>query len=91
MEIIVFAGIGGFVLLAFLGYVESHWIAPAVLFFVPAPLVIAGLWSEPYFVLATALLALLVFLYAAFGLGRITNAILKKSPNQKLGFHVRKF
>ncbi|MFT3731764.1 MAG: hypothetical protein QM780_10155 [Hyphomicrobium sp.] len=90
MMIIVIGASLVILLLAFLGYVESHWIAPGVLFVVPAPLVLAFLWNEPTTVLAGALLGLFVALYVAFYLGGLIRAMVAR-PREKAGFQVRQY
>lgn len=91
MMIIVIGVVLVFFLLAFLGYVQSHWIAPAFLFVVPVPLIITTLWNEPYTNLFGALFGTLIFLYVAFALGRLVGGTSKRSPDQKIGYRVRHF
>lgn len=77
--------------LAFLGYVESHWIAPGVLFCVFSPVTLAYMWNESLSVLYIAMAALFVSLYAAFGVGKLLRAMLDTSHKPKPEYKVRQF
>jgi hypothetical protein len=60
-----------FALFFFLGFAQSHWIAPGVLFLVSAPLIIGPTWDSGSELLAVSLGGTLALYYAAFALGQL--------------------
>ncbi len=68
--LIVFVLLAAILLFFFLGFVDSHWIAPAVLFVVVVPLIVEGLWAATALYIFGALSACLAFFYISFALGK---------------------
>ena len=66
--------VAAFAIFFFLGWVQSHWIAPAVLYVVSVPLVLESMGSGPVLELLAALLGVVALYYASFALGRFAGA-----------------
>ncbi len=68
----IIAGCGAVFFFFFLGRIQSHWIAPAVLFIVSLPLLITARLGGSIASSAKIHLATLLLFYAAFAVGHLT-------------------
>jgi hypothetical protein len=75
MEVIMLASVVvAFALFFFLGRVQSHWIAPAVLYVVSFLVIFEFMLDRPVYLLLVALLGTLALYYGAFALGRLASS-----------------